>query len=78
MGTGAVFSFRGKSGKNHRTGFHNRRLARIVGKCAELRGQRLFQYVDENGAPQAIISGDVNDYVRETLGADFTARDFRT
>ncbi|MDO9474376.1 MAG: DNA topoisomerase IB [Caulobacter sp.] len=77
-GAGAMFTFRGKSGKDHCTGFHDRRLARVVGKCAELRGQRLFQYVDEDGVAQAVTSGDVNDYLHEVLGADFTAKDFRT
>lgn len=75
---GAVFCFRGKSGKDHRTGFHDRRLARVVKACADLRGQRLFQYVDEDGSTQAVTSGDVNDYLRETMGDDFTAKDFRT
>jgi DNA topoisomerase-1 len=76
--TGAVFSFRGKSGKDHRTGFHDRRLARVVRACADLRGQRLFQYVDDAGAVQAVNSGDVNDYLRQVTGEDFTAKDFRT
>jgi DNA topoisomerase-1 len=75
---GAVFSFRGKSGKHHRTGFHDRRLARVVKACADLRGQRLFQYLDEGGSTQAVTSGDVNDYLREAMGEDFTAKDFRT
>lgn len=75
---GAVFTFRGKSGKVHCTGFHDRRLARVVGKCAELRGQRLFQYIDEAGVTQAVTSGDVNDYLRAAMGEAFTAKDFRT
>ncbi|MBP7704605.1 MAG: DNA topoisomerase IB [Caulobacter sp.] len=77
-GAGAVFHFRGKSGKDHQTGFTDRRLARIVRACADLRGQRLFQYLDEDGARQAVTSGDVNDYLREAMGEDFTAKDFRT
>ena len=77
-GAGAVFSFRGKSGKQHRTGFTDRRLARIVRACAELRGQRLFQYVDEDGVSHGVTSGDVNDYLRAAMGDDFTAKDFRT
>lgn len=77
-GAGAVFSFRGKSGKMHQTGFHDRRLARIVRACADLRGQRLLQYVDAEGQTHAVTSGDVNDYLREAMGDDFTAKDFRT
>src|SRR6478752_1854573 len=63
-GGGAVFEFKGKSGKMHKTGFRDRRLARIVAACQELRGQRLFQYLDENGQRRAVESSDVNDYIR--------------
>ena len=75
---GAVFEFVGKSGKKHRTGFRDRRLARIVAACQELRGQRLFQYLDDEGQRRAIKSSDVNDYIRAACGDDFSAKDFRT
>jgi DNA topoisomerase-1 len=75
---GAVFEFVGKSGKKHRTGFRDRRLARIVAACQELRGQRLFQYLDDEGQRRAIESSDVNDYIRAACGDDFSAKDFRT
>jgi DNA topoisomerase-1 len=74
----AIFQFRGKSGKVHRTGFHDRRLARIVKACQDLPGQRLFQYVDEDGMQRAVESADVNGYIRETMGGDVSAKDFRT
>ncbi len=74
----AVFEFRGKSGKMHQTGFSDRRLARIVKACQDLPGQRLFQYLDEDGQRHAVESADVNAYLRETLGEDFSAKDFRT
>lgn len=76
--TGAIFEFRGKSGKMHRTGFRDRRLARIVKNCQDLPGQRLFQYLDEEGEQRAVESADVNAYLREVLGEDFSAKDFRT
>jgi DNA topoisomerase-1 len=72
------FRFKGKSGKEHSLGVRDRRVAAIVKKCQELPGQELFQYVDEAGELQAVDSGDVNDYVREIAGDDFTAKDFRT
>jgi DNA topoisomerase-1 len=56
----------------------DRNLKRIVGKCQELPGQSLFQYVNGNGEPQPITSADVNDYIREATGSDFTAKHFRT
>src|SRR5207253_11512229 len=74
----AVFEFRGKSGKVHKTGFNDRRLARIVKACQDLPGQRLFQYIGEDGQQHAVESADVNAYIRETLGEDFSAKDFRT
>jgi len=72
------FRFRGKSGKDHEITLRNRRLAALVKRCRELPGQDLFQYLDESGEPHPIDSGDVNDYLREISGEDFTAKDFRT
>ena len=74
----AVFEFKGKSGKTHATGFNDRRLARIVKACQDLPGQRLFQYLDEDGQRRAVESADVNAYIREAMGEDFSAKDFRT
>jgi len=74
----AIFEFRGKSGKVHKTGFRDRRLVRIVKSCQELPGQRLFQYVGEDGQTHAIGSSDVNAYIREAMGQNFSAKDFRT
>ncbi|TAJ69699.1 MAG: DNA topoisomerase IB [Phenylobacterium sp.] len=74
----ATFEFRGKSGKTHCTSFSDRRLARVVKACQDLPGQRLFQYLDDEGRRCAVESADVNAYIRETLGDDFSAKDFRT
>ncbi|HXF77290.1 MAG TPA: DNA topoisomerase IB, partial [Usitatibacter sp.] len=72
------FQFRGKSGKLHRVGIEDPRLARIVRRCRELPGQELFEYVDDAGEVQRIGSGDVNDYLHEIAGDEFTSKDFRT
>jgi DNA topoisomerase-1 len=72
------FRFRGKSGKDHAIDVHDRRLARVVRRCQELPGQELFQYVDEEGRAHGIESADVNAYLREAAGSDFSAKDFRT
>jgi DNA topoisomerase-1 len=53
-------------------------LARIVRQCQELPGQRLFEYVDDEGVARAIDSSDVNEYIRAISGEDFSAKDFRT
>jgi DNA topoisomerase-1 len=72
------FEFRGKSGKDHSVEIQDRRLARVVKQCRDLPGQTLFQYLDENGERQKVLSEDVNTYLREISGEDFTAKDFRT
>jgi DNA topoisomerase-1 len=72
------FEFRGKSGKVHSVSLSDRRLARIVHRCQALPGEDLFQYMDDEGVRQTIGSGDVNDYIREISGEEFTAKDFRT
>lgn len=77
-GSDVEFSFRGKSGVNHSIELHDRRLARIIKQCRDLPGYDLFQYIDDNGERQTIESADVNAYLREISGQDFTAKDFRT
>ncbi len=72
------FEFRGKSGVKHEIDLADPRLARIVGKCRDLPGQELFQYLDEEGEPRTIDSAEVNAYLREAAGREFTAKDFRT
>jgi DNA topoisomerase-1 len=63
---------------HHDVALTDRRLARIVRRCQELPGQDLLQYVDASGDVRDITSTDVNEYVREATGTDFTAKDFRT
>jgi DNA topoisomerase-1 len=72
------FTFRGKSGKRHQIGVTDRRLAQIVRRCRDLPGQELFQYVDDDGRFRDVTSTDVNAYLKEITGQDFTAKDFRT
>jgi DNA topoisomerase I len=77
-GASIRFEFRGKSGVAHAVDLHDARLARIVKACRDLPGYELFQYIDEHGRRQSIGSDDVNAYLREVSGDDFTAKDFRT
>jgi len=70
--------FTGKSGKEHEIALEDPRVARVVRRCQAMPGQELFQYQDEDGERRAIDSADVNDYLREASGAEFTAKDFRT
>lgn len=77
-GSVVKFRFRGKSGKEWNVAHSDRRLAGAIRRIQELPGQNLFQYLDEDGTPRALRSQDVNDYIREATGGDFTSRQFRT
>src|SRR5689334_5711862 len=72
------FRFRGKSGKEHEVDVTDRRIANIVSKLQDLPGQDLFKYVDDAGEVRDVTSQDVNEYLREITGDDFSAKDFRT
>jgi DNA topoisomerase-1 len=72
------FVFRGKSGVEHEVDLNDRRLARVVKACRDIPGYELFQYYDENGRRQTIDSADVNAYLRELTGEEYTSKDFRT
>ena len=72
------FQFRGKSRVAHAIDLQDKRLARIIKRCQDLPGYELFQYVDETGATVAIEAGDVNEYLREIAGTEFSTKDFRT
>ena len=77
-GADVRFSFKGKKGIYHDITLHDRRLARLVKACRDIPGKELFQYLDSTGDRHPIDSGMVNDYLRETMGDDFSAKDFRT
>ncbi len=72
------FRFRGKGGKQHDVDVSDARVARIVKRCQELPGHHLFQYFDEDGEAHDLQSDDVNTYLQQITGEDFTAKDFRT
>jgi DNA topoisomerase I len=69
--------FRGKSGKEHDVSLADRRLARVVRRCLDLPGYELFRYV-ENGETRPLCATDINEYLQQVTGADYTSKDFRT
>jgi len=77
-GSTVRFIFRGKAGVEHALALDDRRLAKIVKQCRDLPGQELFQYKDEHGTVVDIGSADVNAYLKEITGEEFTSKDFRT
>jgi len=77
-GSNLKFEFKGKKGVFHNVSLQSRKLANLVKKCREIPGKDLFQYYNEDGQRCTIGSGDVNHYLQEVTGEDFTAKDFRT
>ena len=78
LGQKLKMRFTGKHGITHEVTITDRTLGRIVRRCQELPGQALFQYINGEGIPHPVTSADVNDYIREASGGDFTAKHFRT
>ncbi len=72
------FRFRGKSGLLHDVVLTDRKLAKVLRECQEIPGHELFHFLDEAGEVSKIASEDVNAYLREITGEEFTAKDFRT
>lgn len=77
-GSNINFEFKGKKGVYHKVALHSIKLARLVRQCRDLPGKELFQYINEDGSRCTVDSGDVNTYLKEITGEDFTAKDFRT
>ena len=77
-GHGLMMRFTGKHGILHEVKITDTNLKRICKRCQELPGQMLFQYINGDGEPKPITSGDVNEYIKNAVGGDFTAKHFRT
>lgn len=77
-GAALSFAFRGKSGVDHKVSVRDRRLAAVVRSLRDLPGQQLFKYRDVDGDLCPITSDDVNAYIRDAMGEQFSAKDFRT
>ncbi|MFL9844501.1 DNA topoisomerase IB [Flavobacterium rhizosphaerae] len=77
-GNQVTFDFTGKKGVKHKIKLQSRRMANMVKKCRDIPGYELFQYYDDDGTHHSIGSADVNHYIKEITGEDFTAKDFRS
>ena len=77
-GDQVTFSFKGKKGVYHQVTLRNKRFARIIRQCKSIPGKELFQYYDQDGGVHKVDSGQVNQYLKESLEMDFTTKDFRT
>lgn len=77
-GSMVSFKFRGKSRIEHEISLKDARMARIIKRLRDIPGQELFQYIDDDGARHSVNSSDVNAYLKQITGRDYTAKDFRT
>ncbi|QJD97966.1 DNA topoisomerase IB [Mucilaginibacter robiniae] len=77
-GSKIKFDFKGKKGVYHKIDLQSKKLARLVKQCRDIPGKELFQYYDDEGQRCTIDSGDLNTYLKDITGEDFTAKDFRT
>jgi DNA topoisomerase-1 len=78
LGRTVRMRFKGKHGIERQLTISDRNLARIVRRCHDLPGQHLFQYIDDEGLPEPVTSSDVNAYIKQAMGHEFTAKHFRT
>lgn len=76
--TSVTFDFVGKSGQHHHKKISDRQIANIIKQLDELPGYDLFRYIGEDGNTYPVNSQHVNEYIKETMGDDYTAKDFRT
>ena len=72
------FDFVGKKGIRHKMSLQSKKLANLVKKCKDIPGQDLFQYYDDLGNRHAVGSSDINNYLKNITGQDFTAKDYRS
>lgn len=77
-GDGLVFQYIGKSGKEQERHIVDKKLAKIVQEIDELPGYEIFKFIDEQGIKQDVKSEHLNTYIREVMGEEFSAKDFRT
>ncbi|MEM1328445.1 MAG: DNA topoisomerase IB [Bacteroidota bacterium] len=73
-----IFEYVGKSGKEQERHVEDRRLAKVIQELDDIPGYRIFKYFDESGDKQTVESHDLNEYIKEVMGEDFSAKDFRT
>jgi DNA topoisomerase-1 len=70
--------FKAKSGKLCTLTITDSSLSRFVKKMQDLPGQHLFRWVDDAGESHPVTSSDVNAYIKDAMGDEFTAKHFRT
>jgi DNA topoisomerase I len=78
QGDTVVFDFPGKSGKPQYRELKDRRVARVVRQCLAVPGRDVFKFVLDDGFVVDVRRRHINEYIREVMGAQYSAKDFRT
>ena len=72
------FDFPGKSGVRQQRQLRDRQVARVIRDTIKLPGFNVFKYQNGDGNPTKITRRHINDYIKEVMGSNFSAKDFRT
>ncbi len=78
IGNKLSFNFRGKSGMEQSISIDNRKLVKHIQEASELPGYEIFRYKDESDKLQTVDSQEVNEYIYNSIGEEFSSKDFRT
>lgn len=77
-GNELIFSYKGKSGIEQEKHILDAKLAKIIREIDELPGYEIFKYYDEENQIRDVKSDDLNAYIRDIMGGEYSAKDFRT
>lgn len=77
-GDTVIFEYAGKWGQEQRKAVTDARIRRVVEECRDLPGYEVFKFIDDDGDVRDVKSRDLNAYVKEVVGPEFTPKDFRT
>ena len=72
------FDFPGKSGVRQQRQLRDRQAARVIRSTLKLPGFNVFKFVNGDGVVIPVTRRHVNDYIKEVMGENFSAKDFRT
>ena len=72
------FDFPGKSGVRQQRQLRDRQVARVLRESMKLPGFNVFKYQNGDGNPTKVTRRHINEYIKEVMGSNFSAKDFRT
>jgi DNA topoisomerase-1 len=73
-----LLRFKGKSNQRLSYSLADRAIRSHIRELLKLEGDKMFQYIDDSGHIRRVTDTDMNDYIKASMGEDFTVKDFRT